>query len=204
MFKQKTSPGPKIMPLAGVLAGGSFFRRPAATSVVAPFSVSSRGRAGTNMKSKSKWMRWLRSAIPAFILALPVGYFAPSWALAGDQEMWSVARQHDTHHRYSKPSLDERVSRFAKNLDLNDAQKAAVKNILEQRQQEILRIRLDPSITGTAGIDRFRALQESTVERIRAVLNEEQKKKYNPLAVRSIPQTPQPSVEDWLKVMTPN
>jgi hypothetical protein len=153
------------------------------------------------MTSKSKWMRWLHRAISAFILALSVGYFAPSWALAGDQELRSAAPQQDTHRRFIKPSLDERVSRFARSLDLNEAQKTAVKKILEQQQQEILRIRLDPSNTGTAGIDRVRALQESTVERIRAVLNEEQKKKYNPFAVRSIPQTPQPSVEDWLKVM---
>jgi hypothetical protein len=154
------------------------------------------------MTSKSKWMRWRHRAILTFILALPVGYFAPSWALAGDQELGSVAPRHETHRRYTRPSLDERVSRFAGSLDLNEAQKAAVKRILEQQRQEILRIRLDPSIVGTAGIDRFRALQESTVDRIRAVLNEEQKKKYNPLAARSIPQTPQPSVEDWLKVMT--
>jgi hypothetical protein len=156
------------------------------------------------MTSKSKWMRWLHRAIPAFILALPIGYFAPSWALAGDQENGNATPKLETHRRYSKPSLDARVSRFASGLDLTEAQRFAVKKILQQQRQEILKIRNDPSTTGSAGIDRLRALQDRTIERIRAVLNEEQKKKYDPLAVRRIPQTPQPSVEDWLKAITPH
>jgi hypothetical protein len=103
-----------------------------------------------------------------------------------------------------RPSLDDRIKVLAKNLELNEAQQSAVKKILEQRQQETLQIRLDPSITGSARIDRLRALQEKTVERIRAVLNEEQKKKYDPLASRRLPSAPeQRSVEDWLKVTTP-
>jgi len=94
---------------------------------------------------------------------------------------------------------------LARSLDLNEAQRAAVKKILEQRQQETLRIRQDPSISGGARIERFRALQDNTVERIRAVLNEEQKKKYDPLAVRGMQPAPQQrSVEDWLKVTTPH
>jgi len=46
----------------------------------------------------------------------------------------------------------------------------------------------------------MRALQDGTVARIRAILNDEQKTKYNPLAVRQVEKTsPQPSVEDWMK-----
>lgn len=108
------------------------------------------------------------------------------------------------HHTYRPPIIDERVKQFGKKFDLNEAQQAAVKKILEQRQQETLRIRLDPSLTGGARIERFRALQDTTVARIRAVLNQEQRKKYNPLAPRAIPQAPeQRSVEDWLKLTTP-
>jgi Spy/CpxP family protein refolding chaperone len=102
------------------------------------------------------------------------------------------------------PTIDDRVRVLARSLDLNEAQRAAVKKILEQRRQETLRIRQDSSISGGARIDRFRALQDNTVERIRAVLNEEQKKKYDPLAVRRTQPAPQQrSVEDWLKVTTP-
>ncbi len=103
------------------------------------------------------------------------------------------------------PSIDDRVKVLAKKLDLNETQQAAVKKILEQRQQETLRLRLDSSITGSVRIERFRALQDDTVERIRAVLNEEQRKKYDPLAPRRIQPAPeQRSVEDWIKATTPH
>ena len=106
--------------------------------------------------------------------------------------------------RGHRPTLDDRVKVLAKSLDLNEAQQVSVKKILEQRQQETLRIRLDSSISGATRIERFRALQDHTVERIRAVLNEEQKKKYDPLAVRRVTPAPdQKSVEDWLKVTNP-
>src|ERR1700747_2761989 len=42
--------------------------------------------------------------------------------------------------RGHRPTIDERVKVFAKNLNLNEEQQAAVKRILEQRQQETLRI----------------------------------------------------------------
>ena len=109
-----------------------------------------------------------------------------------------------THRGHRRPTIDDRVKVLAKNLELNETQQAAVKKILEQRQQETLRIRRDPSISGSTRIDQFRALQDKTVQRIRAVLNEEQRKKYDPLAVRRVQPAPQQrSVEDWLKVTTP-
>jgi len=108
---------------------------------------------------------------------------------------------HPTRHR---PTLDDRVKAFATALDLNPAQQAAVKKILEQRQLEMLRILQDPSVDGSDRIGKLRALQDQTIQRIRAVLNDDQKKKYDPLAVRNREPAPdQKSVEDWLKATTP-
>ena len=102
-------------------------------------------------------------------------------------------------------SIDSRVNIFAKNLDLSEAQKSSVKRILEERQQESLRIRQNSSISGADRIEQFRILQHSTVARIRAVLNEEQRKKYEPFATEKLkPTTPERSVEDWLKLTTPH
>lgn len=106
-------------------------------------------------------------------------------------------------HPTRKSNIDTRVSILAKSLDLSAEQQSEVKNILEQRQQKTLLIRRDPSISGSTRIERFRMLQESTVERIRAVLNDEQKKKYDPMAARRMQSTPEHSVEDWLKATTP-
>ena len=132
----------------------------------------------------------------------------PGTGTAGDETATPTAAVRPAprqHHTAARQSLDERVRLFARNYDLNESQQAEVKKILEQRQQETLQIRADPSINGDARIERFRALQVTTVERIRAVLTEEQRKKYNPLAPQQIPKAEgQRSVEDWLKLTTPH
>lgn len=103
-----------------------------------------------------------------------------------------------------RPTIDDHVKALAKSLNLTEAQQAAVKRILEQRQQETLRLRTDGSISGSERIDRFRALQDQTVLKIRGVLDDEQKKKYDPLAVRKVTPAPdQKSVEDWIKATSP-
>ena len=100
--------------------------------------------------------------------------------------------------------IDERVKALAASLNLTEQQQAAVKRILEQRQAETLRLRNAP-MSGSERIDRLHLLQDQTIEKIRSVLNDEQKKKYDPLAVRKVPPSAdQKSVEDWLKVTTPH
>jgi hypothetical protein len=129
-----------------------------------------------------------------------------SGALLVAQVSGAASPAPETHRgrRRTAILIDDRVKVLAKNLDLNEAQQSAVKKILEQRQEETLRIRLDRSLSGDARFERFRVLQDNTVQRIRAVLNEEQRKKYDPLAVRRIQPSPdQRSVEDWLKATTP-
>ena len=93
---------------------------------------------------------------------------------------------HPARSTQRRATLDDRVKALSKALDLSDAQQVAVKRILEQRQAETLRLRQDGSISGEERIGRLRALQDQTILRIRSVLNDDQKKKYDPLAVREI------------------
>jgi hypothetical protein len=110
-----------------------------------------------------------------------------------------------THAVPRRARLEDRVKVLAESLHLDDAQQVAVTKILEERQQETLRIRRDASISGSDRMAQFRAIQDRTVVRIRSVLNEEQKKKYDPLAVRRVEPAPeQRSVEDWIKATTPH
>ena len=152
------------------------------------------------MTPESRQRGWPGKIPSLFGLILTIGFFAFFQAFPEDQKSGNVAPHNQMQRRNNRPTLDERVRQFAKNLDLSEAQQSAVKEILEQQQQEILRIRQDPSMIGRAGIDGVRALQEITVKRIRAILNEEQRKKYDPLAPRRLPPAQQPGVEDWLKV----
>jgi hypothetical protein len=140
----------------------------------------------------------------AFLSVVLLAMTLSPGALVAAQVAGATVPAGQTHPAHRRPNIDDRVKVLAKNLDLNESQQSAVKEILEQRQQETLRLRLDPAITPSARIARFRVLQDKTVERIRAILNDEQRKKYVPLAVRGIQPAPdQRSVEDWLKVTTP-
>ena len=110
----------------------------------------------------------------------------------------SVIRDH------KRRSPDERGKALAKYLELDETQQMALQKILEQRQQEVLQMRFTPLPPGSAQIDRFRAIQDKTANRIRAVLNQEQRKKYDLLAIRrSAPPGSNTSVQDWLKAATP-
>ena len=82
---------------------------------------------------------------------------------------------------YRRHTIDDRVQRLAKGLDLDEKQRAGVKAVLEHQQLQARQIQFDPNISGAERIGRFRALQDDTVLRIRALLNDEQKKKYDPL-----------------------
>jgi Spy/CpxP family protein refolding chaperone len=105
-------------------------------------------------------------------------------------------------HRHRRVSIDDQVKGLAKSLDLTETQQSAVKRILEQRQQETLRIMRNSSESDKFG--RFQMLQVRTVEQIRAVLNDEQKKKYHPLDQRPPQTSAKPSVEDWMKATHPH
>lgn len=108
-----------------------------------------------------------------------------------------------TWHRYRAPSLDERVEALSKSLNLSEAQKSAVRAILEHRLQELKKARSTSSNDGRVVIDRIRAIEDNTVERIRTTLNEQQRNKYEPLRVRPSASTGDKSVEEWLKEIGP-
>lgn len=141
----------------------------------------------------SKTMLLLALALPAWVLLAGV--------LAVGQTSGSDTKpQTRPPFRRRTVTIDDQVKRFTESLDLSETQQSEVKQILEFRQQQTRRIRLDDSLSGAERISRIRGLQDSTVARIRAVLNDDQKKKYDPLAVRQAQKdSPPASVGDWMK-----
>jgi len=159
-----------------------------------------RSLALPNDRKTAVAVRWIRFGRAFLTLVLVTMILTPGGPVAA-QVNGATNPSGQTQPTRQRSGIDARVKVLAKNLELNEAQQSAVKNILEQRRQETLRLRLDSSITPSSRIARFRILQDKTVERIRAVLNEEQRKKYDPLVVRGIlPAQDQRSVEDWLKL----
>jgi len=100
---------------------------------------------------------------------------------------------------YRRSTLDERVKRFATALNLGEAQQAGLKKVLEHQQIQTRQIQLDESLSGADRIGKIRDLQRDTVLQIRSLLNEEQKKKYDPLNHASDTSSSDSYVNDWLK-----
>jgi hypothetical protein len=82
---------------------------------------------------------------------------------------------------YRRRTMDDRVKSLAQALNLDETQQAGVKTVLERQQVQARKIQFDQSLDGAERIGKFRALQEDTAVRIRALLNDEQKQKYDPL-----------------------
>jgi hypothetical protein len=155
-----------------------------------------------NKTTRAVWRTRVRSASWIASTFLCVALLA---AAGVAQKPDSTGPVQQTHAVRRRARLEDRVKVLAESLHLDDAQQVAVTKILEERQQETLRIRRDASISGSDRMAQFRAIQDRTVVRIRSVLNEEQKKKYDPLAVRRVEPAPeQRSVEDWIKATTPH
>jgi Spy/CpxP family protein refolding chaperone len=77
-------------------------------------------------------------------------------------------------------TAEERLEEFSKKLDLNDDQKAQVKTILESAQGEMKELREAEGSRREKG-SRLRELGKETNGKIRAVLNHEQKNKFDEL-----------------------
>jgi len=139
-----------------------------------------------------------------FVLTSSLGFAASAQSEAGNREQNPRKNTATVRGVRRRVTLDERVKALTTALDLTEPQQAALRRILEQRQAETLRLRHDTSIPGSVRIEWFRALQDQTVLRIRGILNDEQRNKYDPLAVRKIESSPQDrSVDDWLKAAAP-
>jgi Spy/CpxP family protein refolding chaperone len=74
--------------------------------------------------------------------------------------------------------LDNRVQLMAKELDLDANQQARLKSILLAHRAEVTKAWNDPSVPAAVRIATTQAVSEKTAERIRAVLNDEQRAKY--------------------------
>jgi hypothetical protein len=101
---------------------------------------------------------------------------------------------------YRRHTIDERVKSFAKALDLNETQQEGLKAVLERQQLQARQTQFDSTLSGQERIGKFRALQDDTVLRIRALLNDEQKKKYDPINHGTqAPGSSDSYVDQWMK-----
>jgi hypothetical protein len=101
-------------------------------------------------------------------------------------------------HPTAGGTLDHRVKVLAKALDLDAHQRDELREILEDRRQAVMKIWSDPALLSAERVPATRAVEERTAERIRAILNDEQKKRYNPPKPQGT-QAPPANVEAWME-----
>lgn len=100
--------------------------------------------------------------------------------------------------------LDRRVMLLAKELGLDANQRAQVKRVLERQREQVARVWNDGSIPPARRVSATQAIGDRTADRIRALLNDEQRKKYiQPRQRTAAVGTAGGDVESWMKAGQP-
>jgi hypothetical protein len=89
--------------------------------------------------------------------------------------------KHPAQRRTNKSSVETRVNRLAKQLGLTEVQSASLKQLLDSRQAETNRLWNDQKVDPIERMNKLRTLRENTRKQFEAMLNEDQKKKYQAL-----------------------
>ena len=94
----------------------------------------------------------------------------------------AVARAPATAGTSAPPALERRVRALTQLLELDAAQQVELRSLLLRQRAEVTRIWNDPKLMPAERGPATRAAADRTADGIRAMLTEEQRKKYNPAA----------------------
>ena len=118
---------------------------------------------------KKDVVRFLMVAFAFAMLSLPLlAQNAPAGGTTEGQGM----------HR-GMPSVDQRVQHLTKALSLSDDQQAKVKSILEDQKNQMASLKQDTSMSQQVRLAKFQAIHQDTQQKIRGVLNDDQKAKFD-------------------------
>ena len=115
--------------------------------------------------------------------ALAFALLAPAMALAVAAGTDAVAAQAAaTAQRAPQPTiesaLDRRMALLTAELQLSPAQQVQVRDALEHQREEVRQLWRDSSVPAAVRISRTQAVSGRTAEAIRAVLDDQQRRKY--------------------------
>jgi hypothetical protein len=75
------------------------------------------------------------------------------------------------------PSIDDQVRVLTQELNLNDDQQGKIKTVLVDQREQASTVIADSSLTRDDKVQKIRALRETTIAKVRGVLNDDQRKK---------------------------
>jgi hypothetical protein len=155
------------------------------------------------MRSDRKSRGWLRAALLLFVATVPLACLRAPAAVAEEQSTHSVVPE-QTPPRDQRPGLDSRARRLARMLELSEAQQAELAKVLASQREQIRKLWSEQRVPPEYRVSEMKAINDQTEDRIRALLNDEQKKKYitghSPQASRPSQQS---SLDHWLNAAKP-
>jgi hypothetical protein len=100
-------------------------------------------------------------------------------------------------------ALEQRIALLTAELDLDTQQQDRVRRILEDQRQQISMVWSDSSLAAANRVNATRVISDRTADRIRAILNEEQKSKYNQARKPHLAgeTAASPSLDEWMKAV---
>jgi hypothetical protein len=99
--------------------------------------------------------------------------------------------------------IDERVQRLARSLDLDETQQAKLRGILENEHRQISTVRTESPPAGVDRVGLMLAILDRTREEIRAMLSEEQRKKYPAAVPRGSTAPASADLDFWMRRTQP-
>jgi protein CpxP len=102
-------------------------------------------------------------------------------AFAQDQST-TPPPMHGPHGQMMSP--DKQLEHLTKTLNLTSDQQAQIKPILENQQQQMMQLHQDQSLSRDDKMAKAKSLHDDTTGKIKAVLNDEQKQKYEAMQQR--------------------
>ena len=93
-----------------------------------------------------------------------------------------MAEGQGRHH--GMPSVDERVQHMTKALNLSADQQTKVKSILESQRDQMMSLKQNTSMSQDDRRAKFQQIHQDTQQKIRDVLNDNQKAKFDQMAER--------------------
>jgi hypothetical protein len=152
-------------------------------------------RAKRDSRSRARRMR----ALALCVVGLAVSSPSPAQAAGTGEKSATRAAARRVPRQVGGRSLEERVAMLSKALHLDARQQSELRKVLEDQREQVGRVWSDTSVPASYRVLSTQAIADRTADRIRALLNEEQRKRYNP-PKRPHQATPgsAPSVEAWM------
>lgn len=90
---------------------------------------------------------------------------------------------------------------LSKSLDLDARQRSDLRKVLEDQREQVSRVWSDTSVPAAYRVSATQAISDRTADQIRALLNDEQRKRYNPPKPphEATPGSARPSVDPWME-----